>query len=69
MLILSRKCGERIIVGDKIELTVVAIFGNRVQLGVRAPKDVAVHRDEHLGHAIAKGRIFEGNRTIQELCE
>jgi len=44
MLILSRKCGERIIIGSDIELTVVAIRGGRVQLGVYAPPDVSIHR-------------------------
>ncbi len=44
MLILSRKCGERIIIGSDIELTVVAIRGGRVQLGVYAPSDVSIHR-------------------------
>jgi carbon storage regulator len=44
MLILSRKCSERIIIGSNIELTVVAIRGGRVQLGVYAPPDVSIHR-------------------------
>ena len=51
MLILSRKQGERIVIGPDIELTVVAIRGERVQLGFHAPKEVAIHREEILGQS------------------
>ncbi len=51
MLILSRKQGERIVIGPDIELTVVAIRGERVQLGFHAPKEVAVHREEIFGQS------------------
>jgi len=46
MLILSRKRGERIVIGENFELTVVAIRGERVQLGRCAPQDVSIHREE-----------------------
>lgn len=46
MLVLSRKIGETILIGDSIELTVVAIHNNRVRLGVKAPLDIPVHREE-----------------------
>lgn len=48
MLVLSRKLGEKIVIGKDITLTVVSIMGNRVQLGVEAPDDVCVLRDELL---------------------
>ena len=46
MLVLSRKPGERIVIGPNIELTVVDIRGNKVRLAVEAPREVSVHRQE-----------------------
>lgn len=46
MLILSRKEGERILIGDDVEVMVIAIQGDRVSLGITAPEEVAVDRAE-----------------------
>lgn len=46
MLVLSRKKGESIMIGDQIELKVVSIDGDQVKLGIVAPKNVRVHRSE-----------------------
>jgi carbon storage regulator len=46
MLILTRRVGETLMVGDDITVTVLGVKGNQVRLGVNAPKDVAVHREE-----------------------
>lgn len=46
MLVLSRKVGERILLGDKIRITVVRVSGGGVRLGIEAPSDVAVVREE-----------------------
>jgi len=46
MLILSRKAGEKLMIGDNVELTILGIKGNQVRVGVNAPKDVPVHREE-----------------------
>lgn len=46
MLVLSRKKGERIRIGDNVEVTVLAISHNRVKLGFAGPPDVWIHRDE-----------------------
>ena len=46
MLVLSRKCGEAIVVGNGITVTVVAVQGGRVKLGVVAPAEVPIHREE-----------------------
>jgi carbon storage regulator len=46
MLVLSRKLGERILIGDKISVTVVRITGNAVRIGVEAPPDLTVIREE-----------------------
>ncbi|WP_325435137.1 carbon storage regulator CsrA [Pseudomonas nitroreducens] len=46
MLILNRRPGETIRIGDDIEVTVLSITGNQIRLGVTAPRDVEVHRQE-----------------------
>lgn len=46
MLILTRRIGESIIIGDDVTITVLGVKGNQVRLGVNAPKDVSVHREE-----------------------
>lgn len=46
MLILTRKIGEVLLVGDDVEITVLSIRGNQVKLGVNAPKEILVHRQE-----------------------
>ena len=46
MLILTRKTGESLLVGDDVEITVLSVRGSQVKLGVNAPKDTAVHRQE-----------------------
>jgi carbon storage regulator len=46
MLILTRRVGETLMVGDDVTVTVLGVKGNQVRIGVNAPKDVAVHREE-----------------------
>jgi carbon storage regulator len=46
MLILTRKVGESLIVGEDITITVLGVRGNQVRVGINAPKNVAVHREE-----------------------
>ncbi|AOV16373.1 carbon storage regulator [Acidihalobacter aeolianus] len=46
MLILTRRVGETLVIGDAIEVTVLGVKGNQVRLGIKAPKDVTVHREE-----------------------
>jgi carbon storage regulator len=46
MLVLSRKPGERIVIGDGVSVTVVAVGGDRVRLGICAPPATSIHREE-----------------------
>ncbi|MDY7026000.1 MAG: carbon storage regulator CsrA [Pseudomonadota bacterium] len=46
MLILTRRIGETLMIGDNVSLTVLGVKGNQVRIGINAPKDVAVHREE-----------------------
>ena len=46
MLILTRRVGETLMVGDEVTVTVLGVKGNQVRIGVNAPKEVSVHREE-----------------------
>ena len=54
MLVLSRRTGEEIVIGDRIRVTVVSVKGNQVRIGVTAPRSVAVDRQE-----VAERRVRE----------
>lgn len=60
MLILTRRVGETLIIGDNVKVTVLGVRGHQVRVGVDAPKDVSVHREE-----IYK-RIQDENSTDEE---
>lgn len=46
MLILTRRISETLMVGDEVEVTVLGVSGQQVRLGIKAPKEIAVHREE-----------------------
>jgi carbon storage regulator len=46
MLVLSRRLEETLMIGDDVKVTILGISGNQVRLGIAAPKDVSVHREE-----------------------
>lgn len=46
MLILTRRVGETLMIGDEVSVTVLGVKGNQIRIGVNAPKEVSVHREE-----------------------
>jgi carbon storage regulator len=61
MLVLTRKVHQSIVIGDGIEVVVLEVRGEQVRLGIRAPKDVAVHRKE------VYQQIHDENRSASEV--
>lgn len=55
MLILTRRVGETLMIGDSINVTVLGVKGNQIRLGITAPRDVTVHREEILQRSHADG--------------
>ncbi len=60
MLVVSRKAGERILIGEAVEVTVLAVRGEQVSLGVSAPREVPVHRQELLERIRRENRRAAG---------
>ncbi|MBL8889128.1 MAG: carbon storage regulator CsrA [Planctomycetaceae bacterium] len=78
MLVLSRKKNESIVINDSISIVVVEIRGDKVRLGVEAPKDVTVHRKEvydaiksyDLKHEpVSEGLVSEGRQSSDDVSE
>ncbi len=61
MLILTRRVGETVMIGDEVTITVLGVKGNQVRVGINAPKHVAVHREEIYERIKREQRGVNGN--------
>ena len=65
MLVLSRKQDEKIVIGDNISLMVISIQGDKVRLGIDAPKDISIHRQE-VYEAIKRKQLEAEEGTVAD---
>ena len=66
MLILTRRVGETLMIGDDVTVTVLGVKGNQVRIGINAPKDVSVHREEIYERIKAEQ---QGGTAVKEVNE
>jgi carbon storage regulator len=66
MLILTRRTGESVMIGDEVVVAVLSVKGNQVRLGIEAPKSVPVHREE-IYRRIQAGESAPGQRVEREM--
>ncbi|MEB3246161.1 MAG: carbon storage regulator [Vampirovibrionales bacterium] len=69
MLVLSRKRGQKILIGDNISLVVLEVYPDGVKLGIDAPKSVPVYREELLAEMIQSNRQAASPRKLPELTQ
>ena len=64
MLVLTRRLGEAITIGDNVKLIVVEIDGNQVKLGIEAPREIEIYREELFKKI--KGTTFEASKSAEK---
>ena len=65
MLILTRRVGEKLVIGDNVTVTVLGVKGHQVRIGIDAPRDVQVHREEIYQRILKEQKLLKGNNWVR----
>jgi len=65
MLILTRRVGEKIVIGEDVTVTVLSVKGNQVRIGIDAPRDVAVNREEIYQRILKEQKSLKKNKWVR----
>lgn len=65
MLILTRRVGEKLVIGDNVTVTVLGVKGHQVRIGIDAPRDVMVNREEIYQRIVKEQKMLKGNGWVR----
>ena len=65
MLILTRRTGEKLIIGEDVTVTMLGVKGRQVRIGIDAPRDVEVHREEISQRILKEKKALNGNKCVR----
>ena len=65
MLVLTRRGGEKLVIGEDVTVTVLSVKGNQVRIGIDAPRNVTVNREEIYQRILKEQKVLNGNEGVQ----